>query len=201
LFQSPNPAAFLARLSFPKRLPIARRRQHGERTMTAHYVIAGAACAQCERQLTATEPVWRKQLKTGRGFFGGCRTVIAPICEACAERSHLDVWSSGPCENCGRMVHETQRHRRRHHYCCDDCREQQELPAAYAHARQRRAEVRGSSRPCAVCGEHFEPARSDAQFCSARCKQKAWRRALRLAKGDHCLTFDSRNADHVEGAP
>jgi hypothetical protein len=30
-------------------------------------------------------------------------------------------------------------------------------------------------KPCALCGEFFKPKRSDAKFCSAAHKQKAWR--------------------------
>jgi hypothetical protein len=45
-------------------------------------------------------------------------------------------------------------------------------------------------------GEYFEPRRADSQYCSAACKQKAYRkRALRLANGEHCLSFESGNAD------
>src|SRR6516225_892201 len=33
----------------------------------------------------------------------------------------------------------------------------------------------GPSRQCAICGECFEPARSDATYCSIACKQKAYR--------------------------
>jgi hypothetical protein len=33
----------------------------------------------------------------------------------------------------------------------------------------------GSGRNCATCGESFFAARSDAFYCSARCRQKAYR--------------------------
>jgi hypothetical protein len=28
---------------------------------------------------------------------------------------------------------------------------------------------------CAMCGERFMPARSDARYCSNACRQRAWR--------------------------
>jgi hypothetical protein len=158
----------------------------------------GKICGGCGRELGESAPIWRKQFTHGRGYFGGATTIIAPICEACwqaAEDANNDaVWSHGPCENCQRPVYESQRRKRRHHYCCEDCREKHQLLAIHALARQRRTEARGSSRPCQECGERFEPARADAKFCSARCKQKAWRRTLRLSKDGHCPPFGSRNA-------
>jgi hypothetical protein len=133
----------------------------------------GKTCGCCGRTLNADEPIWRKQFS--RCFCGGL-SFIAPICQQCGRRGLYLSVSHGPCENCGRLVHETQYRRRRHHYCCEDCRKQHE----HALVRRRRAEARGPSRPCTECGEHFAPTRADARFCSARCKQKAWRRALRL---------------------
>jgi hypothetical protein len=105
------------------------------------------------------------------------------------------VFSSGPCTICGRTVHTIERRwRRRWHFCCDDHQRQQQSTYQAAIARQRRAQARGASRPCPECGEFFEPARVDAQFCSARCKQKAYRKRVTLSKLDACNSFEIRNA-------
>jgi hypothetical protein len=34
-----------------------------------------------------------------------------------------------------------------------------------------------SARACACCGQHFEPLRTNAMFCSAACRQKAYRQS------------------------
>src|SRR5262249_7721198 len=44
-----------------------------------------------------------------------------------------------------------------------------------AHDRARRRDRRGTH-DCQMCGETFEPTRTDAKFCSAACKQKAYRK-------------------------
>jgi hypothetical protein len=47
---------------------------------------------------------------------------------------------------------------------------------------------------CASCGKVFTPKRSEAKFCSAGCKQRAYRqRALPIAEGKIC-PLNSRNA-------
>jgi hypothetical protein len=156
----------------------------------AHY---GKICGGCGRKLCAGEPVWRSQTKTGMGMFGGSYSTLAPFCAKC-RRDYWDVWSVGECETCGRPVHNTDRRWRLWSYCCDDCQRRHQSPYRAAIARQRRAEARGPSRPCAACGEPFEPRRADAQFCSVACKQKAYRRRVTLSKSIAGSTFDSRNA-------
>jgi hypothetical protein len=44
-------------------------------------------------------------------------------------------------------------------------------------ARQLRRERRYKLRTCAVCAQGFVSARQDAIYCSAACKQRAYRRA------------------------
>jgi hypothetical protein len=43
--------------------------------------------------------------------------------------------------------------------------------------------VEHETRPCAVCGEHFEPKRADAVTCSNRCRQKAHRQRANRPSG------------------
>ena len=108
--------------------------------------------------------------------------------------SRPDALGSAPCASCGRMVHNTEsRWQRRWTFCSDACQRRHQSTYQAGIARVRRAEARGVSRPCEECGEHFEPTRADARFCSSACRQKAHRKRVTLAK---CATrdrFESRN--------
>ncbi len=153
----------------------------------------GKSCAHCRRQLHKDEPVWRQRTILGRGLFGW-RIVVAPFCEQCKSK-YRDFCSARPCASCGRPVHNSERrsHRQRT-YCSDECRRRHQSNYQAAIARQCRAEARGPSRACVECREHFEPTRADAQFCSARCKQKAYRKRVTVTKDVPWVTFGSRNA-------
>jgi hypothetical protein len=148
-------------------------------------------CAKCGNTLPVDTPVWRQHLRPhGRGVFGGARCVVAPVCERCRS-DEKEFRGPRPCENCGRAVHqEYSRHRYRRTFCCQLC----ERAVRVAAAKQERSDAR-SPRQC-ECGETFEPTRADAQFCSSRCRQRAYRKrtALRMLDGDHCEPFISRNA-------
>lgn len=54
-------------------------------------------------------------------------------------------------------------------YCSGRCRWQ-----AWALRHQKQADPRPAA--CAVCGQDFHPARSDAKYCSGNCRQTAYRR-------------------------
>jgi hypothetical protein len=155
--------------------------------------IAGAACARCERQLTATEPVWRRRIGLGRGFFGGARWKVALFCEWCAPQSPHYRWSAKPCNACGRMVHTDER-LPLPAYCCRAC----ELRQQQARMRQRRAEARGATKVCVRCGETFEPVRADAVVCSNACRQKAYRRRVTDRKCGPVCEIANRNAESAE---
>jgi hypothetical protein len=75
------------------------------------------------------------------------------------------------CEVCGRRVKPPRWIRRRDggkvFYCSEEC-------AGGADAIARRIEP--TPRACAVCGETFTPARSDARYCSGACRQDAYRK-------------------------
>jgi hypothetical protein len=143
--------------------------------------------------LQPREPVWRRRMGLGYGFFGRWHWTVAPFCEQHSGPRH-EVHSSGPCENCGRLVHNTEGWKpRRRVYCCERCKLAQQATMA----RGRRTQARGATRVCAECGETFEPPRADAKFCSVRCKQKAYRKRVTL---DECLsgsTLESRNGEGV----
>jgi len=150
-----------------------------------------ACCAHCRRPLQPDEPIWRSFFSLGRGFFGGSRRTIAPVCKECSG----NTWryrNPKPCEGCQRSVYREQGNRdHRRCFCCDACRKR----VAVVDAREKRRRTR-STQQCATCGEMFEPPRTDAKFCSSPCRQRAYRtRALRITKAYHTDAFNSRNGD------
>jgi hypothetical protein len=149
-----------------------------------------ACCAQCQRPIAAGEPIWRNARLLGPGFFGGWSYTVAPVCADC--KSDLTEFRrAAPCEGCGRQVHNE--HNFRSHsrtFCCKQCEHQ----AYAAEARRQRAEARGLTRTCVECGETFAPKRSDSRFCSAACKQKAYRRRVTDNASAAGNALESRNA-------
>jgi hypothetical protein len=154
----------------------------------------GTCCAKCARQLEPSEPVWRVRVSFGLGFFGRWSCGVAPFCEACSKPEHKRSLAR-PCEGCGRPVHHVPSWLRpyapppRDALCSHACKGRQQS----ATARQRRAEARGATRVCACCGEHFEPARADARYCSTACRMRAYRRRVTDAKCLGAQTFDQRS--------
>jgi hypothetical protein len=155
----------------------------------------GGMCGRCGRTLADGEPVYRKRISMGYCGGGAFQTMIAPLCRDCdgatdkewhsSLRSFLNgppgysYYWSGPCETCGRTIYEGEfRYHRTHHYCCDDCAGRGWSSRSAVKAKKQRTEARGPSRPCSVCGEHFETSRADAQYCSPACRQKAYRRRV-----------------------
>jgi hypothetical protein len=148
----------------------------------------GSHCAQCRQALAATDPVWRKSLYMGPGFFGSRRDTIAPCCRRCTPAKAGEYLGPEPCGGCGRPVYtEDDRRMRVRVICSDKCRQQ-------VRAREARELRRLDPIPCETCGEIFEPARSDARFCSGACKQAAYRRRVTDRKSVTRDAFKSRNA-------
>jgi endogenous inhibitor of DNA gyrase (YacG/DUF329 family) len=166
---------------------ITRSNLQEKREMIEKAAETGASCARCGRALGHDDPVWRYRIRKPIAPFCG-RTTVAPFCEEC-QLTWRSVRTSGQCEGCGRLVHNTEGFGRRRVYCSKRC----ELLRQHAIARQRRAEARGASRACGECGEHFEPSRADAHFCSVRCKQKAYRKRVTLNKWPADGNIASRN--------
>jgi len=140
-------------------------------------------CAACGRALTVDAPVWRRRMPLGYGPFGQWQSTVAPICADCAAK--VTSWfirfhPPRPCEGCGRPVHQELNFRsHRRTFCCRNC----ECAVRTTAARQARSEARGT-RPCKGCGETFEPTRTDAHFCSSRCRQRAYRRRKGVTDND-----------------
>jgi hypothetical protein len=72
-----------------------------------------------------------------------------------------------PCEVCGRkFAWIVDRRPWPGHVCSTTCARER---------RNRARRVRHEERKCAVCCRGFEPKRSEALYCSARCRQRAYR--------------------------
>lgn len=103
-----------------------------------------------------------------------------PICMRCAESGHLPESADGKtiawcdtnparypvlaCEVCGQQLHMEPDKRRKRVTCSNSCRQ-----------KMYKTKRVPPSVTCDGCGSTYEPARSDSRFCSAACRQKAYR--------------------------
>jgi hypothetical protein len=134
-------------------------------------------CGECE---TPLKTVYRVRVELGdQPLSGILKKAVVPLCRTCAKEEiryglHSDAWlmKARPCEGCGRPVvqSESWSYRRQHWLCSDRCRDIVRAAAA----RDRRRDAL-EERPCEDCGELFEPRRADARYCSAACRQRAYR--------------------------
>ena len=148
----------------------------------------GRHCAECGHEFAPGEPVWRFRKIVGR-FFGWCYS-FAPHCEQCACDDWHHFYSPRPCDGCGRPVHSTTPPWQFSRVlCCENCGHK----ARAAKERAARAEHRGT-RVCKFCRQKFTPTRIDSKFCSAGCKQKAYRRRVTDNKRVARRPVKSRNA-------
>jgi hypothetical protein len=145
-------------------------------------------CAVCGTALGPHDPVWRRQVSVGRNFLGRSSCRVAPCCDRHGSQTVHFYDGGAPCEGCGRVVHNLCRDHRARAFCCRRC----EAKVRSAEARDRRREAR-PPRPCEVCGETFEPTRTDAHYCSPACRQRAYR--ARVTANDFVSDYntDSRN--------
>lgn len=155
-------------------------------------------CDVCKRLLAADEPVWHVQTghTHGEDIYGN---VINPlgtystgnVCRQCCEHKGTNrdfingefrtrpwlhdremKWQPPqPCDQCGRPVHWSGRRRFPMHFVCSwGCQRR----AWWGKSRYvPRPAPKG--RACADCGKRFYPKRTDARFCSAACRQRAYR--------------------------
>ena len=92
-------------------------------------------------------------------------------CLPCAP-THRERWDY-PCQVCERPVHFVcARRRRRHVFCSAFCERQH-----YA-KQQRDKRIAARQKHCATCGNGFEATRSDGEYCSGRCRQRAYRQRV-----------------------
>jgi hypothetical protein len=146
-----------------------------------------SVCAECGRQIVASDPVWRQRLSLGRGLFGGWRNTVAPVCSSC--KSEYEAFYARSCDACGRPVHNLYSTYRRLTFCSEVC----QTKARAAQARNTRREARGSQ-TCEGCSKIFNSTRTDARFCSVACKQRAYRQCVTGNVRKPCYQHKKRNA-------
>ena len=137
-------------------------------------------------QLTRMTPHWCGQcgeyLPIGAPLFFGEVSIRAsvpashvPLCDACADsawgltgETHREIAvrfrgaaPSKPCKGCGKQMEGFA-----NDYCCTECR----WKAGNAQKKVKRDPVN-----CQHCNQAFTPARSDAKYCSSKCRVAAHR--------------------------
>jgi hypothetical protein len=153
-------------------------------------------CGRCGTAIAPGEPVWRAhcwvelaaEMAMEEDGHPNTGRYLAPTCSACAPPTlYPDLYpnyAARPCEGCGRAVYENPgswyRPRRipSRAYCCIRCRW-----AAQARRRSERRAERRSHRRCRSCGEPFQPGHLWARYCSAACRQRAYRQRQQDAPG------------------
>ena len=119
-------------------------------------------CVVCERVLDDVEPVWVGFRRSPRDYWW-----VTTACRKCAEQ----LWPEWPseeskralkCCGCRRPVFHARRVRRSVVYCSDSCR-------------LRRVPVKHARVKCQTCGKRFVQKRTDARFCTSKCRVYGWR--------------------------
>jgi hypothetical protein len=106
--------------------------------------------------------VWERH-SDGSGFS---EPRWVPVCEGCVKPQEASGQTQKrTCPGCNRVMLGPPNWKRR--TCCRRC--QQRVRRVWRRAFR-------PAKHCAVCASSFAPKRSDARFCSAACKQAAWRR-------------------------
>ncbi len=139
-----------------------------------HALQTAETCWGCGATLDA---VWRFKRRVD-GYHRERRAYFQlPHCEKCFcayrekppkyEEAPQRASTAQPCDGCGRPLANTANGywlTRKVHACSKRCA-----------ARALRALKRKPERPCDGCGQDFTPARSDSLYCSAGCRQRAYR--------------------------
>ena len=125
-------------------------------------------CEFCGRKLAEGEPVYQRLLN--RRWFMMCAK-----CEAGLNDKSPRIYSLRSCCHCTRPIYLTEPLRRSTRYvvCGPKCRQ------AVHNTKYRLRHQRPRMAQCADCGKSFMPKRSDAKFCSAACKQRAYHHRIK----------------------
>src|SRR6476620_3188517 len=141
-------------------------------------------CEICERQLAADEPIWHLRMmpyKFPHPLYSDDerQSQVRNVCRGCCEREgwlgdKTKNWQPPrPCQQCGRPLHWSGRCPMPQHFVCSwECKSRAYWGNRYT---PRPAPKR---RACPTCNKGFYPKRSDTRFCSAACKQRAYREHL-----------------------
>ena len=127
-------------------------------------------CPNCRKPIPAGAPVWRMVYASRFG------TTYGLCCEACFDgrgyklrRQELEAKGPRHCRQCDRPIYGWYK---RTSHCSAECT----LKTQYQRMSEEKARLR-KERPCPHCGETFKPKRSDARYCSTRCRVAAFRAA------------------------
>jgi len=179
------------RRAFRKALAEKQADERREQQLQARRCAARSAtvCCDCARPLSPTDSVTMVARTFGRNYDR-----FVALCLLCTLDRIKPLWRSDHptyyfltelrrtrCLNCRRPMRVFDRFFAPR-FCCDDCRKAVRLAR---NAVRRR--VRHEPKTCLKCHNSFVPTRSDARFCSGRCRQAYHRELTSLA------TSDSRN--------
>ena len=132
-------------------------------------------CGQCKRQLTAAEPVFRLFIDLRVNWQMVCSSCEAAASKACVFAPLWDLLRC--CSQCSRPVYMDSPPRKAIHFVCSPACRQAAHKASYRCTHPRSPVV---ERQC-ICGAAFRPKqRNEAKFCSAACKQRAYRARLTI---------------------
>lgn len=140
---------------------VARRRHHASSS-------AGKVCYKCKREFDLGEPVYRARTYVlGRGFMRHYSVSILSYCKSCAP--YRD-YHEGACNTCSRDVYfPWDRVRRKRVFCSTQCSQRYYVNV------QREKRQAALRKTCSGCGDSYVAKRKDSKFCSAGCKQRAYR--------------------------
>jgi hypothetical protein len=146
-------------------------------------------CQLCRREMASADPIYRVSVAYSMNMrdisHGGVFEVCAECCAtkpiiSVAEMPGVDFsWLATrqwrppkPCEKCGRpVIWDMRRKLPKYVVCSDGCRR-----AVYGAVARAKLRALVQPRSCALCGAGLQAKRSLARYCSAACKQKAFRR-------------------------
>ena len=131
-------------------------------------------CFKCDVELRAVW--WGSVSFTARG--GRWSSRIVPVCGECVGDHTRAAAKYRKCETCGRRVYEVRWHGWASHTACSEqCRRRIQTDQ-----RRRERESERAKMPCMKCGTDFTAGRSDAMFCSNKCKQADYRYRVQAEK-------------------
>ena len=143
----------------PDAATIARRERHSGSGK-------GLLCYDCGHEYLPGETVYYGRVR-GWGFCSHTYQKVS-YCESCKP----SLWNTeyGSCDTCQRTVYYPYRNIDRHHVFCS-----QLCSSRYWNKVQRHKRLESRQKECKGCEKAFTAPRSDTKFCSAACKQKAYR--------------------------
>jgi hypothetical protein len=137
--------------------------------MKMEWPKAGGHCMRCDVPFGDNATAFMVPIKIiceviqGVGIYS---KELSAVCDACVEpREQALTTRNATCPGCGqRMSVDPNARHRRAIVCSRRCQQRE---------RRKRRYIRDKA--CPTCKTMFKPKRADAKFCSAACKQRAWR--------------------------